>query len=258
MQHRKKLTETFRRLFRKNADYQKKQLFARWFGNLDLSQGEIFKDQEEELRIKNKIEQNLYAHFFPSQQKTRTKLTPYWLPTAVAAMLTIVAGTIWLTNSPKKELQLVFDKTITRASEKKIITLSDGSTVTLNNESELEYPKKFSDSTREVHLKGEAFFEISKNKLKPFIVKTGQLNVKVLGTSFNVKHYQTDKNINVVVATGKVGVNAIGDKKIWLLNPGNKLTYHKTTAVGEQNNVNAADYSAWKRNELIFKDERLE
>ena len=258
MQHRKELTDAFRRIFHKNANYQEKQLFARWFSDLDFSNGKIFTNQQEELRIKNKMEQNLYAHFFPVQEKPRIKLMPYWFPVAAAAMLTIVAGTIWLNGFPKKEQQLVFDTTITRAGEKKIITLSDGSTVTLNNDSELEYPKKFSDSVREVHLKGEAFFEVSKNKLKPFVVKSDKLSIQVLGTSFNVRHYNTDKDISVVVASGKVGVNAKGSKKIWLLAPGNQLIYNKTTSLAKHNLVNPSDYTAWQRNELIFKAERLE
>jgi transmembrane sensor len=258
MQNRKKLTASFRRLFRKNPDYREKQLFARWFTSLDLSEGQVFADQQEELKIKNKIEQNLHAHF--SQVKHEYRLIKWysWKPVAAAAaMLVMVVGTIWLSTSTKHP-QLIYGKTITRAGERKIITLSDGSVVTLNNDSQLKYPQIFSDTLREVYLEGEAFFEVSKNKLKPFVVKTGKLNIRVLGTSFNVKHYSADKAINVVVATGRVGVNASGSKKTWLLSPGSQLLYDKLTAAAYQNLVDPADYTGWQRNELIFKDERLE
>ncbi len=258
MQNRKKLTASFRRLFRKNSNHQEKQLFARWFTDLDLSEGKVFTDQQEELKIKNKMEQHLYAHFFPVQQQTRSKKLTFWTPIAAAAMLTIVAGTIWLINTSKKEQPLILEETITRAAERKIITLGDGSVITLNNDSRIKYPKVFSDTLREVYLEGEAFFEVAKNKLKPFVVKTGKLSIKVLGTSFNIKHYSADQNINVVVATGKVGIKALGQRKTWLLSPGNQLLYDTLTGSVSQNLVDPTAYTAWRRSELIFKDEKLE
>ncbi|SOD15327.1 FecR family protein [Pedobacter xixiisoli] len=258
MQNRKKLNASFKRLFRKDANLQERQLFARWFSSLDLSNGQIFSNPQEELQIKDKMEQHLHSHFFPVEQQTRIRKLPTWFPLATAAMLTIVAGTIWLIGMPKKEQQLILEETITRAAERKIITLGDGSVITLNNDSRIKYPKVFSDTLREVYLEGEAFFDVAKNKYKPFVVKTGKLSIKVLGTSFNIKHYSADQNINVVVATGKVGVKAAGQHQTWLLTPGHQLLYDKLNASAVQNLVDPADYIAWQRSELIFKDERLE
>lgn len=258
MQNRKKLNASFKRIFRKNADYQEKQLFARWFSGLDISNGQIFSNRQEELDMQHKMEQQLHNHFFAAKQQTLIKKIPAWFPLTAAAILTIVAGTIWLTNAPQKTQQLILQETITRVAERKIITLADGSVIILNNDSKLKYPKVFNDTLREVYLEGEAFFEVAKNKLKPFVVKTGKLSVKVLGTSFNIKHYKADENINVVVATGKVGVKAAGNQNTWLLTPGNQLLYNKLTTNVVQNLVDPSDYTAWKRSELIFKDERLE
>ncbi|RZJ70168.1 MAG: DUF4974 domain-containing protein [Flavobacterium sp.] len=259
MQHRKKLTASFRRLFVKNSDPREKQRFAQWFASLDLSGGQIFANLQEELNTKNRIAQHLHAHFSNEGHQTPLRKWPLWRTmAAAAAVLVIIAGSIWLSTPTKRPYQLVFEETLTHAGERKIITLSDGSIVSLNNDSQLKYPRRFNDTLREVYLEGEAFFEVAKNKQKPFVVRTGKLNIKVLGTSFNVRHYHADKNINVVVASGKVGVGTRGSRITWMLSPGSQLLYNKLTGDAAQNIVDPLDYTGWQRDELIFRDERLE
>jgi ferric-dicitrate binding protein FerR (iron transport regulator) len=87
-----------------------------------------------------------------------------------------------------------------------ILVLHDGSTVTLQPNSVLYYPESFSGERREVHLSGEAFFNVVKDPQKPFFVKTNALTTQVLGTSFNVRAYKSEKNILVSVRSGKVSV----------------------------------------------------
>ncbi len=87
-----------------------------------------------------------------------------------------------------------------------ILVLHDGSTVTLQPKSVLYYPESFSGDQREVHLSGEAFFKVVKDPKKPFFVKTNALTTQVLGTSFNVRAYKSEKNILVSVRSGKVSV----------------------------------------------------
>lgn len=103
------------------------------------------------------------------------------------------------------------DESLQEAPVKKelpsIIYLSDGSKVKLKEGSRLEYPVSFSGDTREVTLVGEAFFEVAKNKDKPFIIHSANLTTKVLGTSFNIKAYEGDESTEVAVVTGKVSVS---------------------------------------------------
>jgi ferric-dicitrate binding protein FerR (iron transport regulator) len=87
-----------------------------------------------------------------------------------------------------------------------VLVLHDGSTVTLQPKSVLYYPESFSGDQREVHLSGEAFFNVVKDSQKPFFVKTNALTTQVLGTSFNVRAYKSEKNILVSVRSGKVSV----------------------------------------------------
>ncbi|HMI03482.1 MAG TPA: FecR domain-containing protein [Pedobacter sp.] len=258
MQNRKKLTASFRRSFLKGADNRERSLFARWFIQLDLSGGQIFRDQLEEQEIEKKMEQNLRDHFF--HQTTRKKIfhLPSWLPAATAAVLIIIAGILWLIPNHKTDRRVIFAESFTGIGERKIISLSDGSKITLNNASHIKFPQVFSDSLREVFLEGEAFFEIAHNERKPFVVRAGKLNIQVLGTSFNVRHYKSDRLIDVVVATGKVGVHAGNTKKTWMLTPGNQLAYDPLTGKVEERMVAVADFTGWQKGELVFKNEKLE
>lgn len=94
------------------------------------------------------------------------------------------------------------------SNKPQIITLSDGSSVLLQPNSKLSYPKIFTGNDRKVYLSGEAFFEISKNRKKPFFVFANEIITKVVGTSFRIKAFENDPNIEVVVRTGVVKVSA--------------------------------------------------
>lgn len=89
-----------------------------------------------------------------------------------------------------------------------IITLSDGSSVLLQPNSKLSYPKIFTGNNRKVYLSGEAFFEISKNKNKPFFVFANEIVTKVVGTSFRICAFENQPNVEVIVRTGKVKVHS--------------------------------------------------
>lgn len=97
---------------------------------------------------------------------------------------------------------------INNSNKPQILTLSDGSSVLLQPKSKLSYPKVFEGNERNVYLSGEAFFEISKNPKKPFFVHANEIVTKVVGTSFRIKAYADESDVEVIVRTGKVKVNA--------------------------------------------------
>ncbi|MFL9831273.1 FecR family protein [Flavobacterium sp. ARAG 55.4] len=97
---------------------------------------------------------------------------------------------------------------INNSNKPQIINLSDGSSVLLQPKSKLSYPKVFMGNERKVYLSGEAFFEISKNPGKPFFVHANEIVTKVVGTSFRIKAYNNDSDVEVLVRTGKVKVNS--------------------------------------------------
>ena len=111
------------------------------------------------------------------------------------------------------------------------VRLDDGSVVKLNSGSELSYPSSFTNlNTRSVALKGEAFFEITKNPLKPFVVQTDETFTQVYGTVFNISSYEDDDDFEVVLVEGSVGVGdkfRFTKKNLTMLKPSQKITNSK-------------------------------
>ena len=127
----------------------------------------------------------------------------------IAACILIFVGAAWFTSSIlNKETTAPEMLSITAVNEVKKDTLPDGTVATLNKHSELSYPSSFKGKTRKVKLKGEAFFNVEPDKEKPFIIDVNDVQVKVVGTSFNVKSY--NGVTEVIVETGIVQVTKDG------------------------------------------------
>ncbi len=137
------------------------------------------------------------------------------------------------------------------------INLSDGTKVHLNAGTSLKYPVKFiSGKTRQVFLKGEAFFDVAKDEKHPFVVNANQLNVEVLGTQFNFSSYPEDVETDVVLVEGSVNLYTPSDKNNHvLLKPGFKGSYSKSAA-GQISTkpVITSIYTSWIDGELVFRN----
>ncbi len=135
--------------------------------------------------------------------------------------------------------------------------LPDGSAVTLNWNSKIEFPAKFNDDMREVTIEGEAFFDVKPNSEKPFVINAGNAQVKVLGTSFNVSAYPETETIEVVVKTGKVQVSRKKPDLQTTINevilvPGEKGTLFKQSNLLKKSVNTNPNFIAWKTQDLIF------
>lgn len=141
---------------------------------------------------------------------------------------------------------------ITAKGKKELVNLPDGSTVTLNVDSKISYPNNFEGNIREVQLVGEAFFDVKRNESKPFIVYANEIKIKVLGTSFNIKSYPKDKNVETTLVTGKVEVLKKKEKTPVVLNPSQRAVYNKSSNKLKVDTVKSEDITAWKKGKLIF------
>lgn len=133
----------------------------------------------------------------------------------------------------------------------------DGTRVYINSDSRLKYPKKFALGNRKVYLEGEAYFIVSKNKQRPFIVNLGGPAIHVLGTSFDVRAYPENKDITVCLNEGRINLTLPSEKE-YPLQPGEKLVYDRTSNhCVISKNANARLFSLWKQNVISFKDTPL-
>ncbi|WP_369752809.1 FecR family protein [Flavobacterium sp. WC2409] len=139
------------------------------------------------------------------------------------------------------------------------LELSDGTIVHLNSGTTLKYPVKFiASENRQVFLDGEAFFDVTKDKKHPFVVNANNLNVRVLGTHFNVSSYPEDAVTDVVLVEGSVGLYTTNEKfdanKNTILKPGYKGSFNKKDSHIETKAVNTDIYTAWMEGRLSFKN----
>lgn len=193
------------------------------------------------------------------EKTTSPKVVPLqnrrsWLRIAAAAAILIVGG-LFTFNQLNSGLdwQKVAVTDIT-----KDLTLVDGSLVAINSTSELEYPAEFSAQERRVKLKGEAFFDIAKNPEKPFIIESGDLRIRVLGTSFNVRNYSDESLAEITVRSGRVEVSHKNGGFTQILEANDQLTFDKrrmkVREVSKDNNLNAL---GWWSGKLVFTSEKM-
>jgi ferric-dicitrate binding protein FerR (iron transport regulator) len=191
-----------------------------WYSHLQLNHEEsllLEPQQEEELqqRIFNKIKtRTIDSSGSKSKPRPFLNSTLRWAA-SISILLTVGVGAFLLSKTDSQVFQdakpvaIQGTRVITNTSETIAHqTLSDGSAVSLQPNSSIEFPEVFSKINREVQLTGEAFFDVSKDKLRPFVITTGDVTIKVLGTSFNVKAYENEEEITVAVKTGKVMVSS--------------------------------------------------
>jgi ferric-dicitrate binding protein FerR (iron transport regulator) len=160
-------------------------------------------------------------------------------------------------HSLKNADQITTNQLIIPFGNRSRLTLSDGSVVWLNAGSRLIYPSRFSGSSREVILFGEAFFEVSRDEKSPFIVKTSALEVTVLGTKFNISAYPEDNVIQTVLKEGSVSIRRNGSglfEQDLVLTPNQMASFDKTNQDTKVSLVDANACIIWTQGLLCFDD----
>ncbi|MFP5042869.1 FecR family protein [Parasediminibacterium sp. JCM 36343] len=254
------------------SSISKEELNEFWLLLSDLSENDLVEAELEEMwkyesdatkgndwdnvyaTIKNRIAENEIDF----GKVSRAPVLRLWRPLAVAAVLLSAIATTYLLlptrGSDNKTIAKVDILPIKNKIAHQVINLPDGSVVTLNHDSKLDYPAAFDGNTREVYLTGEAFFDIKHDNKKPFIVHTGKYYTQVLGTAFNIKAYSEDKQILVTVTRGKVKVEKQDGKKLvsYIL-PGEQVKIVDSIATHiAPVKVDVKKILEWKKEELVF------
>lgn len=182
----------------------------------------------------------------------RSKALKYCIAAAAAAAIFLTGATTSELVTGKRQ------ETVLMASSENIssYTLPDGSKVWLNKNSWLAYNQKFGKRTRQVALKGEGYFEVNRDERRPFIVKMqNNLDIKVLGTTFNACNYPSLNKAEVILRSGSVQVSDNGRNEYVILKPNQKFTWNEGTA--EISSVNAMNCCRWFEHRLVFDNVKL-
>lgn len=188
-----------------------------------------------------------------------TRLPAYLRIAAVLALIGTISLMIYLASgSGGKEMQVYNAGN----GKQKVITLKDGSVVSLNAMSTLRVWNDFNKKDRVVELTGEAYFEVAKNPKRPFIVRTGVVRTTVLGTGFNVQAYRNETDLTITVAEGKVKVDQDLHQNLQKnitpgILPGSQLVYNKRTKGAKLQTANVEQISAWRKGVLYIDNESI-
>lgn len=252
----------------KNANESDKQLFWSLFHKPELEfelKGQLLKDLEESPAPSGN-ETFFDAVFERFWQKSggganRDNKNVRFLIQVSKWVAILVLGLLlgFYFNPAKKSSPVYYTSNAPKGSNAEML-LPDGTHIFLNSGSQIKYSIDGTAGIREVFLNGEAWFEVAKMKEKPFVVHTTMYDVKVMGTSFDVKAYQEDNEIITTLEEGSVQILSAGKLKITneaILKPGDQFTYNKELEQTQVSKVNPKLYSSWKENKLVFVNMEL-
>lgn len=229
---------------------------------LDKEEKEIFEiidhisldcDYQHASNIKEGVREELYHKMFKDKGNKQDSVKYIYLFLSIAVSITLLIG-LFLFESiiPRfdtKEEWIVFNSQ-NGISE---IVLPDSSVVTLNHGSRLSYSTNYNKSSRDVKLEGEACFQVAHNKYVPFIVKTRQIDVKVLGTVFNVSAYGEEEDVVTSLISGSVEIKNNMDNKHYHLMPNTSAVYDKNTKEVQLAPFEREYAIGWTEGKLFFK-----
>lgn len=162
-----------------------------------------------------------------------------------------------LTTVEESNLSKTLNQLIVPAGKRSTITFQDGTKLWVNSGSKVIYPENFDKEKREIFAEGEIFLDVSPDQQRPFIVKTKQLDIKVLGTRFNVSAYQTEKQVQVVLVEGKVEIQTQEKEKSALV-PNQLFSYNSETQMNHITQVDVSEYIAWKDGYYLFSKQKMD
>jgi ferric-dicitrate binding protein FerR (iron transport regulator) len=195
-------------------------------------------------RIRNEVHHNIF------QQYNNRQL---FLRLAAILIIGVVTGALAVKYATRQE-PIFITSAAPKGSVAQMI-LADSTLVYLNAGSEIRYSPETKQNRREVFLNGEAWFDVTKNNKKPFVVHTSGYDVQVTGTRFNVKSYSTENEITTTLEEGQVQITSSGNfrlAKTVVLQPGEQVSLNKNLNTLSRKRVDTQLFTSWKDNKLIF------
>jgi ferric-dicitrate binding protein FerR (iron transport regulator) len=216
-------------------------------------------------KIRNEIFSDIQRKIKPTQKTSREfgGIGYYWFRAAAIVVFSFTLAFILfqLRNKGQEEIigltEVQMVGKVSQPGQKITTSLPDGTLVKLNGDSKILYAEHFSGGTREVILYGEAFFDVVRDESKPFVIKTKDIQVQVMGTSFNIKSYPGNETSIVSVESGKVAVTDLVHQTMALF-PGEKISYNSDFGTMNKDQFNWEVEYGWKDNILVFHEDTLD
>jgi transmembrane sensor len=227
-EHHSRFKRFIEKFLKSHSTEAENRFLTRYYDYFDKEK-DITDELSDEQKEKVMLEMRAHIYQFAANTPPRSKIRNILPWSMVAALLLIIGGSIWQRSFLINLLHPnSIQHQITRLGERKEIQLPDGTHIWLAPGSDLTYPTYFRGQAREVSIEeGEAFFEVAKDPRHPFIIHNNQLNTQVIGTSFNIKAYKTERDISVTVLTGEVAVTEVGKTNRIILQPNQRALYDK-------------------------------
>lgn len=242
------------------------ELLQQWVTQLDVSDETAALSPEQLEAVKTRMYQQLVQ-----TRPVRHRIPPYRRLLVAAGWLVLAVSVIalWYFTNPATVRSHATKTPLTIIENNhpgiRRIILPDGSQVCLNMNSRLEFdPQQFNRTERLVKLSGEGFFEVvpstslRTSQRIPFIVETGSLRTRVLGTAFNIEAYAQESEVRVSLVHGSIALNDTATNKTMVLTPNNSLRYSKQTQSWQVLPVEAANVALWTKGYLVFNEVPLQ
>ena len=234
-----------------------------WISESDENARQLFRMEEiyhlgkfdhyaDEQRMAN-AEKRLYKQLSQEKKKKDKVLHMHrWMRYAAILAVALLMGGgagYWFYNRPEHQMLVA----VANEGIVKEVVLPDGTKVWLNNAAMLKYPREFSEKERNVYLDGEAYFEVTKNKAKPFIVQSEAMQVRVLGTTFNFKSSKACKSAEATLIEGEIEVKGNNEEGMIILAPGQKAELNRESKRLTVKQVDARMDAVWHNNLIPFE-----
>jgi len=206
---------------------------------------------------------NIYREQELSGLQKRNRFNKILLRVAAVLFLPLIITSVLYVHENIKlsEKEILYTEINVTYGSKLRTELPDGTVVWLNSGSTLKYPQSFSKKNRQATLSGEGYFDVTPDRLNPFLVKTGTLDLKVLGTQFNVMAYPDENYVSTTLEKGRISVEkpCSGKKisRLCFLEQGEHVVFQKKSGTVKKFVTNTDKYTSWKEGKLIFRNDPL-
>lgn len=266
MQPSRQSIEAFIQRFKKgDCSPEEINLFRKWIAEADFLEAEKELTPEVLESIKARTHQQLMQQIrsLPAAPVRRMAILRKYVAAAAIVVTMGAAVLLWYLKSRQgvSAAQSLSSLSIIDNNQHVVrkITMPDGTIIWLNRNSRLEFDnQQYNDTQRYVKLSGEGFFEVAKDASKPFIVETGNIHTRVLGTAFNIEAYQHESEIRVSLVHGKVALEDKAKALTAVLAPNQTMRYSRQTKDWQLSPMAVDNINAWTTGALVFNELPLE